>query len=108
MRTYNCIHCGNTSSWHRSKTNKFCSVKCQQSYARVGKIQSWLNEEINWGAQCIPNWIKDTNGYLAQTKGYACECCGISKYNGKRLVLECDHIDGVRTNNVPSNLLISV
>lgn len=35
---------------------------------------------------------------------YKCSCCGISNWNNKPLVLEIDHIDGVRNHNNPENL----
>lgn len=42
--------------------------------------------------------------YLTDTQGYKCSCCGISEWNGNKLVLEIDHIDGNSDNNYPSNL----
>jgi Zn finger protein HypA/HybF involved in hydrogenase expression len=37
-------------------------------------------------------------------KKYSCECCGITEWNNKELVLELDHIDGVSNNNRLENL----
>jgi 5-methylcytosine-specific restriction endonuclease McrA len=41
---------------------------------------------------------------LVEQRGYSCECCGISEWQGKPIVLECDHIDGNHKNNTPENL----
>jgi hypothetical protein len=36
---------------------------------------------------------------------FKCRCCGIGEeWNGKKLVLQIDHIDGDNTNNATSNL----
>ena len=35
---------------------------------------------------------------------YECNCCGITEWNGKPLVLEIDHIDGQYWNNTRENL----
>ena len=104
MRTYQCSHCGKENIWVRQNTNKYCDNKCSAAAQRDKKINAYLYEGHDWGNKCIPAWMKDKNGYLARERGYACECCGISEWNGKEIVLECDHKDGVRTNNKPSNL----
>ena len=103
MKTYNCLHCGTENIWVRQNANKYCNNTCQGAATREARITKWLNEDYTWGNN-IPGWIKDKNGYLARERGYTCECCGISRHNGKDIVLECDHIDGNNKNNVPSNL----
>jgi 5-methylcytosine-specific restriction endonuclease McrA len=35
---------------------------------------------------------------------YKCQCCGISEYNNKPIILEIDHINGFREDNRPENL----
>lgn len=35
---------------------------------------------------------------------YVCSCCGISSWNGEKLALHLDHIDGNRTNHSLENL----
>ena len=39
-------------------------------------------------------------------KSHRCECCGITKWNGKPTPIELDHIDGNRYNNTIENLRI--
>ena len=39
-------------------------------------------------------------------KEYECECCGISKWNGKYIALQLHHINGIHNDNRLSNLQI--
>jgi len=39
-------------------------------------------------------------------KIYKCEECSINEWNGKKIVLELDHIDGNKNNNLLENLRI--
>lgn len=39
-------------------------------------------------------------------KEYKCECCGISKWNGKYIALQLHHINGIHNDNRLSNLQI--
>jgi hypothetical protein len=41
---------------------------------------------------------------LSEDRGYACECCGISEWNGKELTLQVDHIDGNPGDDSPNNV----
>ncbi len=75
---------------------KYCSNECQH-------IGEWLNiikPRVEAGGG-TPNTI---SRYLKERDGYQCVSCGISSWNGKELVLQIDHIDGVSDNNAPSNL----
>jgi 5-methylcytosine-specific restriction endonuclease McrA len=42
--------------------------------------------------------------YLAEDRGYKCEICGISDWQGKRLVLHVDHTDGNPADSRPENV----
>ena len=98
---YNCAHCGAVNKFKGySYTNKYCDNKCQKAYESKERTRQWLEEGNDWKTQ-VPQWAKR---YLAEQRGYACECCNISEWNGKNIVLEVDHIDGHHENNVPSNL----
>lgn len=61
------------------------------------KGQAWnkKDEYASWSA------IKEN---FLKTHEYKCECCGISKWNNKRLTLQLHHIDGNRRNNNEENL----
>jgi HNH endonuclease len=104
MKSFNCLNCNRECIFDsHHKANKYCSFTCQQRYQTNKRIKQWLEEGKDWSLG-IPAWIKAPYGYLSQTKGYTCEVCGISEYNGKSLVLECDHVDGNHKNNSPDNL----
>ena len=49
-------------------------------------------------SKITPRLIKE--GY----KTYNCEECGISEWQGKKISLELDHIDGINTNHSLNNL----
>lgn len=51
------------------------------------------------------NWrtIKEK---LFQERGYRCECCGITEWNGKEIKLQVHHIDGNHNHNTRDNLMI--
>ena len=100
---YKCLCCKKDCVSYRQKTNKYCSQKCQNEYQTKERIKAWLVEGKDW-ANSIPGWIKASGGYLANKHGYKCQICGISEYNNKPIVLECDHIDGNHKNNKPNNL----
>lgn len=107
--TFECKCCGkqNTRVKWRYSGKGYCDIKCQAKHTRQTRINEWLKGDLDWGTQSIPHWIKDANGggYLAERDGYHCSECGVgNEYNHKKLVLECDHIDGDRSNNTPKNL----
>ena len=99
-KEWSCVNCGKEYSVYNWKIGKYCNIQCQQDYQYKERIKKWLEEGISWNLQ-IPAWAKK---HLSDTRGYACEVCGISDWNSKTLSLECDHIDGHHANNHPSNL----
>ena len=78
----------------KQKFNKFCSAKCNG-------ISMRKNSETRIESNSVTSWsiIRD---YLLRKIG-KCMKCSISKWQGKKLILQCDHIDGNRNNNVLSN-----
>lgn len=42
--------------------------------------------------------------YLAEDRGYACEVCGISKWQDKQITLHVDHVDGNPADDRPENV----
>lgn len=62
-----------------------------------------LTNILVYGQKLNNTWLKKR---LIKDKllAYVCSECEINKWNGKILVLQLDHIDGDRKNNVLSNL----
>ena len=56
----------------------------------------------DFGTHCWPT-IKEK---LFQERPYQCECCGLTKWNGKPIRLQVHHIDGNRQHNTRDNLQI--
>jgi 5-methylcytosine-specific restriction endonuclease McrA len=74
----------------KKNATKFCSFKCNKEYEYKEYIKRWLNNEAT-----------GTIGTKPKPE------CGISdKWNGKKLVLEIDHINGNRGNNTFENLRV--
>jgi len=97
MKTYICKYCGTEAKWGYSKTNQFCSNKCQGAHQ--------FNE------QTLPKFLTGKlterptiRKCLAHIHTYKCSVCGISNYNNMPITLQVDHIDGDPSNNIPSNL----
>jgi len=95
MKTYICLNCGEESKTGRSKTNKYCSNKCQKEYEYKQRILEWKQTgSIGKGT---------AKKYLAEQKE-GCYTCGITEWNGKEIVLELEHVDGDSSNNAEENL----
>jgi len=93
----NCLNC-DKEIYH---LRKYCNHACNKEANRKERIRQWLEEGKDWKLQ-TPDWARS---HLAEIKGYVCEDCGVDDtYNGKKIVLEVDHIDGHHYNNDPSNL----
>lgn len=104
MKMYNCLNCGKETKQTYSKINKYCSLECQGRHKRTIRINEWLEGKSFNPTLSLPAWIKDSDGYLARVHGYKCSICGISDWNGSKIILEGDHIDGNYNNTNPSNL----
>ena len=84
----------------RNYRHMYCCNKCQMEAKRRKRIRQWLEEGRGWNIY-TPKWAKD---YLITQRGYACEVCSISMWQGQKIPLEFDHVDGNYMNNAPSNL----
>jgi len=100
MQTYNCLECGQESPVSHQKRNKYCSNSCQREYEYKKRVKEWLHEGISWKTG-IPKWAKR---HLADVNGKQCSVCHIDEWQGKEIVLEVDHIDGLHYNNNVENL----
>ena len=103
MQNYKCLHCSKESIWSRQKTNKYCSVQCQQDFQYNQYITDWKNGLQN-GAKGKLQTSGYIHRYVLKKQDYKCAECGICEHNGKPIVLELDHINGDSTNNREDNL----
>ena len=96
--TSTCAYCAKEFSYdNKSKTGKFCSNSCCGKY----KVEISSTKRIEEGLCREPKTLKK---YLSNNRGYKCEECSITDWNGKELSLHVDHIDGDSDNNFPTNL----
>lgn len=76
--------------------NVYCSVKCSAE----GRLQESI-ERYKLGEVTERPTLRKI---MSKLKGYKCNCCGISDWNGNPITLQVDHIDGNAGNNMPKNL----
>ena len=96
MKTYECKVCSKETKWSHQKMNKYCSNACSAE----GK----LLESIERAKEGLVKERPTLRKVLAKLNGYACECCGISEWNGKEITLQVDHINGLANDNSIENL----
>ena len=103
MQTYKCLHCSKESPWSRQKTNKYCSVQCQQDFQYKQYITEW-QAGLQSGAKGKLQTSSYIHRYILEKQDHKCAICCINEYNKKPIVLELDHINGDSTNNQENNL----
>jgi 5-methylcytosine-specific restriction endonuclease McrA len=103
MKTYECLNCGKESIWSHQKTNKYCSITCQQAYQYKSYITEWKQglQDGMRGKLQTSDYIRR---YILEKQEYKCADCGIDSWCGKSITLELDHINGDSTNNTEDNL----
>ena len=96
---HNCIRCGKVSHT-RNTMGKYCSNRCQE-------VEQWEQKkliiEANSHMGTSTNQKRPLKRYLKE-KDNSCSSCGISRWEGKELNLEIDHINGIRSENYLSNV----
>lgn len=90
-----CQHCNKE---YQSANPKFCSHKCATDNVAKKSMEQYVT---TWTAAPQSSLPKK---YIIATKGYKCEVCGISDWQGKPISLQLDHIDGNADNNHEDNL----
>ena len=88
-----CKSCNTEYKYFDSQqSGHFCSRECTQDY-RIKTIME--SGKANKG---------NAKTYLKRFAEYKCSCCGVSDWNGKKLVLQLEHIDGNPKNNTINNV----
>lgn len=96
-KIYFCLNCGKECKAGTSKLNKYCGWGCQREYRfktiTLPKFEAGLISDR-----------QTLRRILFKLRGYKCEKCGISEWNGKPLGFIADHKNGDASNNLPENL----
>ena len=99
MKTYTCLKCDKECKWSYQHNNKFCSIACSSKY------KSDENKRKFFAGLLIERIDRPTiRRYLAEARGYKCEVCGVSDWQGEKLTLQVDHINGDPSNDKPDNV----
>ena len=99
MKTYNCGHCKIECKWTYQGNTKFCSVQCAQTFRSSEHKRKFFSGLLEKRID-RPTARK----YLAEARGYKCEVCSVSDWQGKPITLHVDHINGDPSNDHPDNL----
>jgi|TARA_B100000035_G_scaffold233311_1_gene201541 5-methylcytosine-specific restriction endonuclease McrA len=118
MNTFKCLNCGkekqkNFPNKKQGQTynniNKYCNHQCQLDFQYNERVKNFLNGEyigkpLSFYAkskQKHPHWARRM---MIEKKGYKCNSCGISEWQGQGITLDVNHIDGQAYNNILENL----
>ncbi len=97
VQYFKCLNCNETTILKKNAGGKYCNHTCQQEYQWKTKVITKIEN-----GKCKQSQTQ--RRYLIETRGNGCKFCSISKWLGKNLVLQVDHIDGNPDNNFPDNL----
>jgi|APFre7841882654_1041346.scaffolds.fasta_scaffold154089_2 hypothetical protein len=108
--------CANSRVWSE-ETNLKRSITSKGNSPWNKGISTGINEERNKVIRLVrleKNRNKFLNGlitersairkHLTREHGYFCSICSISEWQGQKITLQVDHIDGNAGNNLPTNL----
>lgn len=108
-----CLQCGNSFTCKTYKESSYCSTLCsntsrrKDTWAPRKTREQWKLDlrvtsrarpfdELGWDSMRIR---------VLEDQQYVCYGCGVDEWQGHRITLEVDHIDGVRSNNNRMNLV---
>lgn len=96
--TYACIECG-TVVTKDNTAGKYCSNKCRGEHQKKKTFEEISNGVTNnRDSKTLVNFLIDKHG------DFCFSCNQVGEWNGKKLRLQLDHIDGNSDNNALSNL----
>jgi len=90
----NCSQC--KIEFQKPSTLTYCSRACMILARKEKEIIRFKEGKVHTSSAI--------RKHLTETRGYSCEECGLSEWNGKDLTLQVDHINGDPGNNFPDNL----
>jgi len=97
-KTAVCLSCATEFKYNpHHNTGKYCSSQCNGQHKSALHKQKWYNGELKRVDR------PTIRRYLSEDRGYKCEVCGISDWQGKKITLHVDHINGDPSNDEPSN-----
>ena len=94
-----CLSCSRTLPSCRPSVTKYCSRACMASHKYELRFRSWYE-----CGQSFSN--KVLRSFLETCRGYSCEVCGLSRWNGKDIVLEVEHINGNSDDSSKENICL--
>lgn len=93
-KQYKCLNC---EALHNKSANKFCNSICAGEYVRKQNKEEYLS-----GNKVLsPSSLKKI---LIDIKGHSCSICKIQEWQGQKVPLVMDHIDGHSENNHIDNM----
>lgn len=85
-----------------NKSSKYCSTACAGTQNSLDAYRKYLNNQQSW---CKFRSIATLKPHILREQDNKCAICQITPiWNGTKLVLIIDHIDGDATNNMRTNL----
>lgn len=99
VKITNCVNCDIEIAEMVDVKRKYCSVQCQSDFKFEERFRDWFEFGKSFGNRTIRD-------FLSVCRGYYCEHCGISDWNGKPITLEVEHIDGNSGDSSPDNVCL--
>lgn len=97
----NCNGCKEEIRRSHDRCKRYCSSKCQREYYRRKRLKKF-KKTLDWSV--FGKRQETIKKHFIRTRKHKCEICGISKWNGKKLMLIMDHKDGNHFNQKDENL----
>jgi len=98
---HHCLNCGTHIPFKGyTYSHKYCDNQCQAEHRAK---QAFEKHRPKWEAGEDIGRPRQRQ-FLTEERGYRCEVCGISDWQGRSITLQVDHIDGHHENNHKENL----